>query len=99
MDDTFLKSSALTHQIKSTDKFDEADKLYESMLSDIDDVNVIAEDNTSEGYNMSSIDLKFDKTALKSFLNKTGISENVLLKGIFAIHYPNLQMKTEFYLQ
>ncbi|MER2014355.1 MAG: condensation domain-containing protein, partial [Methanobrevibacter sp.] len=84
-DDVFLKASALTHQIKSTDKFDEASEFYHSFLSGLDDVGILQEDDpSSEGYSMSTFDLKFDIMAFKSFLNNAGISENVFFTGVFA---------------
>ncbi|WP_405290050.1 D-alanine--poly(phosphoribitol) ligase subunit DltA [Methanobrevibacter sp.] len=84
-DDTFLKASAFTHQIKNTEKFDEAAEFYHSFLSDLDDVGSLPEDNPSaEGYNMSAYDLEFDKTAFKSFLRNAGISENVLFTSVFS---------------
>ncbi len=83
-DDTFLKTSAFTHQIKNTEKFDEAGEFYEPILSNIDDVGVLREDSLPEGYSSSFYDLEFDKTAFKSFLNKAGISENVFFTSIFA---------------
>ena len=84
-DDTFLKSSAFTHQIKNTDKFNEADEFYKHVLSDLDDVGILIEDNpSSEGYGMSKYDLKFDKMLFKSFLRNEGISENVLFTSIFS---------------
>ena len=84
-DDTFLKSSAFTHQIKNTEKFDEADEFYQPMLSDLDDVGILLEDNPSaEGYGSSSYNLEFDKAAFKSFLRNEGISKNVLFTGVFS---------------
>ena len=83
-DDTFLKTSAFTHQIKNTEKFDEAGEFYEPILSNIDDVGVLREDSLPEGYSSSVYDLEFDKAAFKSFLNKAGISENVFFTSIFA---------------
>ncbi|WP_149731381.1 condensation domain-containing protein, partial [Methanobrevibacter millerae] len=83
-EDTFLKTSAFTHQIKNTEKFDEAGEFYEPMLSDIDDVGVLSGDSSSEGYSTSLYDLEFDKVAFKSFLNNAGISENVFFTSVFA---------------
>lgn len=84
-DDTFLKTSAFTHQIKNTEKFDEAAEFYHPMLSNLDDVGILLEDDPSaEGYNMSSYDLEFDKMAFKSFLRNEGISENVLFTSVFS---------------
>ena len=84
-DDTFLKTSAFTHQIKNTEKFDEAAEFYHPMLSNLDDVGILLEDDSSaEGYNMSSYDLEFDKIAFKSFLRNAGISENVLFTSVFS---------------
>ena len=84
LDDTFLKASAYTQQIKNTDKFEEASEYYYPILSSIDDVGTLLEDNTSEGYSISTYDLKFDKPAFRSFLNNAGISENVLFTSVFA---------------
>ena len=84
LDDTFLKASAYTQQIKNTDKFEEASEYYYPILSSIDDVGMLLEDNSSEGYSRLTWDLKFDKMAFKSFLNNAGISENVLFTGVFA---------------
>ena len=84
-DATFLKSSAFTHQIKNTEKFDEADEFYQPILSDLDDVGALLEDNPSaEGYNSSSYDLELDKVAFKSFLRNAGISKNVLFTSVFS---------------
>lgn len=84
-DDGFLKASAFTHQIKSTEKFDEAKEFYRPMLSNLDDVGALPEDNpSSEGYNMSTYNLEFDKGAFKTFLNNMGISENVLFTAVFS---------------
>ena len=84
-DDTFLKTSAFTHQIKNTEKFDEAHEFYKPMLLNLDDVGILQEGNpSSEGYNISSYDLEFDKNAFKSFLNNVRISENVLFTSVFS---------------
>ena len=47
-------------------------------------MGTLLEDNTSEGYSISTYDLKFDKPAFRSFLNNAGISENVLFTSVFA---------------
>lgn len=84
-DDTFLKSSAFTHQIINSEKFDEAKEFYHSFLADLDDVGTLMEDNSScEGYKTSSYDLEFDKVAFKSFLHNSGISDNVLFTSVFS---------------
>ena len=83
-DDAFLKSSAYTHQIKSTEKFDGASEYYYPILTSLDDVGTLLEDDSSEGYSTSTWDLKFDKMVFKSFLNNAGISENVLFTSVFA---------------
>ena len=82
-DDTFLKTSAFTHHIKGTEKFEEAAEFYRPILSDAGDVGELVGDNSSEGYTRSSYDLEFDKVAFKSFLNKAGISEIVLFSSVF----------------
>ncbi|MBQ2831509.1 non-ribosomal peptide synthetase [Methanobrevibacter sp.] len=84
-DDGFLKASAFTHQMKRTGKFNEAREFYHNILSNLDDVDFLLEDNPSaEGYNMSTYDLDFDKKAFKSFLNNAGISEYVLFIAVFS---------------
>ena len=82
-DDTFLKTSAFTHHIKGTEKFEEAAEFYRPILSDAGDVGELVGDNSSEGYTRSAYDLEFDKVAFKSFLNKAGISEIVLFSSVF----------------
>ncbi len=82
-DDTFLKTSAFTHHIKGTEKFEEAAEFYRPILSDAGDVGELVGDNSSEGYTRSSYDLEFDKVAFKSFLNKAEISEIVLFSSVF----------------
>ena len=83
LDDTFLKTSAFTHHIKGTDKFEEAAEFYCPILSDAGDAGELVGDSSSEGYSRSVYDLEFDKVAFKSFLNKAGISEIVLFSSVF----------------
>ncbi|WP_405294927.1 AMP-binding protein [Methanobrevibacter sp.] len=83
LDDTFLKTSAFSQQIKNTEKFEEAREFYQPILSDVGDVGELLPDNSSKGYTTSSYDLEFDKVAFKSFLNKVGIGENVLFTSVF----------------
>ena len=83
-DDIFLKSSAFTHQIKNTEKFEEAEEFYQPLLTDLDDVSVLKETNSSKGYALSFYDLEFDKVAFESFLDNAGISENALFTAVFA---------------
>ena len=85
LDETFLKTSAFTHQIKNTEKFEEASEFYEPILSDIESVGSLVEDNSSsEGYNISYYDLEFDKDTFRSFLENNEITENILFTGVFA---------------
>ncbi|WP_296888834.1 non-ribosomal peptide synthetase [uncultured Methanobrevibacter sp.] len=84
-DDGFLRASAFTHQINKTKKFDEAKEFYHSMLSNLDDICILpGDDSSSEGYNISTYDLEFDKIAFKSFLNNAGISESILFTAVFS---------------
>ena len=83
LDDAFLKTSAFTQQIKSTEKFEDAVEFYHPILSEASDAGELVGDNSSEGYVKSSYDLEFDKVAFKSFLNKAGISEIVLFSSVF----------------
>ena len=84
LDETFLKTSAFTHHIKGTDKFDEAGEFFYPILSDLSDVGILPEDGQSGGYSQSFYDLNFDKSAFKTFINNAGISENVLFTSVFA---------------
>ena len=84
IDDSFLKMSAFNQQIKNTEKFIEAADFYNHMFSDIEEVEGLVGDNQSKGYNINTFDLEVDYTALKSFLDETGISENILLTSVFA---------------
>ena len=83
-DDTFLRASAFTHHIKSTEKFDEAAEYYEPILTDIEDIGLLKEDSEAEGYNVSIHDMEFDKVGFKSFLKNSEISENVLFTAVFS---------------
>ena len=83
LDDTFLKTSAFSQQIKNTEKFMEASEFYRPILSDVGDVGELVPDNSSKGFTSSYYDLEFDKVAFKSFLNKAEISENVLFTSVF----------------
>nr|WP_296790122.1 non-ribosomal peptide synthetase [uncultured Methanobrevibacter sp.] len=84
LDDTFLRVSAFTHQIRKTEKFDEAKEFYESMLGDVGKAGHLPQDNSSKGYAISEYDMEFDKNALKSFLNNAEVSENILFTSVFS---------------
>ena len=84
IDDSFLRLSAFDQQIKDTDKYVEAVNFYDSMLSDISDVKGLIKDNSSEGFSITTFDFEFNSDAIKSFLNKTGLSENALFTTVFA---------------
>lgn len=80
----FLRVAAFTHQIRKTEKFNEAKEFYESMLADVGDAGYLLEDNSSKGYVMSEYNLELDKNALKSFLNNAEVSENILFTSVFS---------------
>lgn len=84
VDDSFLRLSAFNQQVKNTEKFVEASDFFASMLSEIDEAESFTGDMQSKGYDLSSYDLEFDQGLLKSFLDDTGISENVLFTSVFA---------------
>ena len=84
MEDTFLKVSAFTHQIRKTEKFDEAMEFYESVLGDVDEAGLLPEDNSSKGYAASIDALEFDKKAFNAFLNNAEISENILFAAVLS---------------
>lgn len=84
IDDSFLRMSAFNQQVKNTDKFIEAGNFFDSMLSDIEDVGELIGDNQSEGYSMNTYDLEINPEELKSFLDDSGISENVFFTSVFA---------------
>ena len=84
MDDSFLKMAAFTQQVKNTDQYSEAVDFYDSMLSAIGDVKGLIKDNSSEGFSINTFDFELNQDALKSFLDKTGLSENALFTSIFA---------------
>uniref|UniRef100_UPI0025F5F5A4 condensation domain-containing protein n=1 Tax=uncultured Methanobrevibacter sp. TaxID=253161 RepID=UPI0025F5F5A4 len=44
----------------------------------------LIKDNSSEGFSINTFDFKLNKDALKSFLDKTGLSENALFTSVFA---------------
>ncbi|WP_407461521.1 condensation domain-containing protein, partial [Methanobrevibacter sp.] len=84
VDDSFLKMAAFHRQIKCTEKFDEAKDFFDSMYSNIEKVKGLHPDNPSRGYGLKTYDLEFDSKALKSFLDNSGLSENIFFTSIFA---------------
>ncbi len=84
MDDSFLRMAAFTYQVKNTDQYSEAVDFYNSMFSALGDVKGLIKDNSSEGFSINTFDFKLNKDALKSFLDKTGLSENALFTSVFA---------------
>lgn len=84
VDDSFLKMAAFHRQIKGTEKFDEAKDFFDSMYGNVDEVRGLQPDNHSKGYGIKTYDLEFDSMALKSFLDNSGLSENLFFTGIFA---------------
>ena len=83
-DEEFLEVSAFSHFIKLSEEFNEASDFFDDMLQNIDEAGELLEDSDNEGYFFSHYKLDFDKKAFKSFLRKTGISENAFFTGIFA---------------
>ena len=84
VDDSFLKVSAFSQQIQNTDEYVNAKNFYESMLIDNEETSTLMESIDSNEQGKLKIDLDFDINLLKSFLDKHGVSENVLFAGSFA---------------
>ena len=84
LDDSFLKVSAFNQQIAENNDYNGAEKFYESMLVDIDDVGELLDSVLADGPGSTLIDLDIDKDLLKSFIEKHNISENVLFSSVFA---------------
>ena len=84
IDDSFLKVSAFNQQIKDTDEYIESYNFYEAMLTEIDDVNTLLNDVMSDGPGFEEADLNLDYDSFKSFLNRYGVSENVIFVSVFA---------------
>ena len=83
-DDTFLYTSALSHEIRESEIFDEAMEHYESVLANLDKTENLPEDKKGKGYSMSYSNLNIDKEAFKSFLRETGTTENIFFTSVFA---------------
>ena len=81
VDDSFLKVAAFNSQIIKKDDFKDAVLFFESILVDVDDVGVLLESVCSDGPGIYSEDLDVD---VGGFLDKVGVSENVLFTGVFA---------------
>ena len=81
LDDSFMHVSAFSNQITSSDEFNDASLFYESMFVDMDDVGVLLDSVLADGPGSYNIDLNID---VKSFLEKYGVSENVLFTSVFA---------------
>lgn len=84
IDDGFLRMSAFHRQIKNTDKFIEAGNFFESMYSDINEVNSLVANKQSKGYSIKKCDLEFDYNTLESFLDNSEYNENLLFTSVFA---------------
>ena len=83
-DDSFLKVATFNQQIKDTDEYVDAGKFYDEMLADYEEAGSLLDNVSNEGIGICRSDLAVDYDLLKSFLNKHGISENVLFTGVFA---------------
>ncbi|WP_296889690.1 non-ribosomal peptide synthetase, partial [uncultured Methanobrevibacter sp.] len=84
IDDSFLKASAFTQQIENTDEYLEACEFYDSMLADSDEVGILLDSVMSDGPGAYSLDLDVEFNSFKTFLEKHGVSENILFTGVFA---------------
>ena len=87
VEESFLKVSAFDQLIPETSEYEEVNKFYQSMLSDIDDIGVLMDSVLSEGPGVKQLDLDLDLDLLQSFLNNSDISENVLFTSVFAIPF------------
>ena len=83
-DVSFLKVSAFSKQIQDSEEFIEANDFYECMLADGDEVNSLLENALADGPGIIQVDLDLDINLLRSFLDKYGISENILFTSVFA---------------
>ncbi|WP_406534985.1 amino acid adenylation domain-containing protein [Methanobrevibacter sp.] len=81
IDDSFLQVSAFNSQICEMDEFDNAALFYESMLADIDEVDVLLDSVCPDGPGSYDIDLEID---IGEFMDKYDVSENVLFTSVFA---------------
>ncbi|MBQ2612572.1 MAG: amino acid adenylation domain-containing protein [Methanobrevibacter sp.] len=84
VDDAFLMASAFSEQIQSTEEFDEAKDFYESLLAGSDESGTLLESISSDGPGVYEIDIELEFNSYKKFLDKFGISKNVLFIGTFA---------------
>ena len=84
VDDSFLKVSAFTQQIKDSEEYSIAHDFYNSMLTDVDEAGMFLDSVLPDGPGVSFTDLDLDHDLFKSFLDKYGVSENVLFISIFA---------------
>ena len=84
VDDSFLKVSAFTQQIKDSEEYSIAHDFYNSMLTDVDEAGMFLDSVLPDGPGVSFTDLDLDYDLFKSFLDKYGVSENVLFISIFA---------------
>ncbi|MCR5026154.1 MAG: amino acid adenylation domain-containing protein, partial [Methanobrevibacter sp.] len=83
-EDSFLTVSAFSQNIQNSSDFVDAGNFYDAMLVDSDECGTLLDCMLSDGSGELNRNLEFDFDIFKSFLNKHGISENVLFTGVFA---------------
>ena len=83
-DDSFLKVSAFSKQITQSDEYLEAKNFYENLLADADEAGILLDSVDSEGAGFAQYDLDVDGDSVKLFIDKYGITDNVLFTSAFA---------------
>ncbi|WP_458405069.1 amino acid adenylation domain-containing protein [Methanobrevibacter sp.] len=81
VEESFLEVAAFNEEMEEMDEFDDAGSFYEVMLADSDDAGALLPSVSADGYGKYGIDLEADIT---DFVEKYGISKNVLFTGVFA---------------
>ena len=84
VDDSFLKVSSFTSQIKESREYNESKEFYDSMLIDANEVGVLLGDVCADESGRYEYDLNLDKQLFNEFIAQHDISENVLFTGVFA---------------
>ena len=84
VDDSFLKVATFNEQIKDSDEYLEANMFYDEMLVDFDESGILLDSVSCDGPGICRDNLDLNYNSFKSFLNKNGVSENVVFTGAFA---------------
>ncbi len=83
-DEGFVKSRVYDDEIIKTSRYSNAESFFDSMLSEVDDINPLLTEVENNEPGSYSSDLNIAKPVIIDFLKSYGVSENILFTGVFA---------------